>query len=1004
MNQGEKIHQFNVLYKEYESVVDDLKTALLEFLPELQQELDLNFTQVEYIRQYLNDRGTLFRFLRRAGFDFDSSFKELIADLRWRIENQVDTLSIQDVHLSLIERGLFFIHKTDKFNRPCAIINLREYFHENGSPTIEEIKKFIIFVAEVARRLLWDRNKKSGDEPVLQYVILLDLKGAGVTTLDLELGPFAVDIMRHHFPGSVGAKHGGSDDYEYDLETCEAFQRYGNPFPILLIPTPLSRVTSFDSLHDVFFSAHTTPYNSRPSTPFFSRTATPVSTPYPSRPASPGLDHAFVPNWLKMTPRNPSTQNETRSNLVSPKPVRSDSRHLFNPQFQFTTINPEGPAFTSHNNYSHHDVDSTTRTSHVLESSNHHVHFDEKALQHINSPSPKECNYQRAISKGRKPPSLYRFLRVYTKLTLYSKRLLRRFIARKISGVLSYLIMVVILRGGLINEFWKFMMQQVTMKFGWISTKPFNDQKPGTSGLRKRVKVFQQENYTLNFIQATLNAMPAPGAKGSTLVVGGDGRYYSKEAVNIIIRVAAGNQLLQTSSASVKPMAGFSSPLLITQEVGPDHDFGIKFNVSNGGPAPESVTNLIYEHSKKIEQVFACEVPEIDLSTIGTQTFGDFTVEIVDSVHDYVILLKEIFDFELIRGFLVKNPDFKLLFDGLHGVTGPYAERIFIEELGLPRSTIQNYVPLPDFGGGHPDPNLTYANSLVERVERENINFGAASDGDGDRNMIYGKGAFVTPSDSVAVIAAHAEVIPYFQKTGVKGLARSMPTSAAIDLVAKKKGLEIFEVPTGWKFFGNLMDAGRLSICGEESFGTGSDHIREKDGIWAVAAWLNIIAATNEKKPGTGIKEILLEHYQTYGRNFFSRYDYEEVNGEDANKMIAHLRHLVDSGKDRFVGKTFGQFTVSSADDFEYRDPIDNSVSKNQGIRIIFTDGSRIVVRLSGTGSQGATIRLYMEKYSRNASEYESDTQEALKPLIDVALEISELRKFTGREKPTVIT
>ncbi|CAG8457211.1 14144_t:CDS:2 [Funneliformis caledonium] len=551
-----------------------------------------------------------------------------------------------------------------------------------------------------------------------------------------------------------------------------------------------------------------------------------------------------------------------------------------------------------------------------------------------------------------------------------------------------------------------------------ITTTPYDGQKPGTSGLRKRVKIFQQENYTQNFIQATLDAMPSPGAKESTLVVGGDGRYFSTEAIQIIIRVAAGNGvskliigkngILSTPAASnlIRKRKANGGILLTASHNpgGPDNDFGIKYNVSNGGPAPESVTNLIYEYTKKCNKYHMCDMPEIDLSKIGVQTIDGFTIEIVDSVNDYAQLLKEIFNFEQIKQFFKNNPNFKVLFDGLHGVTGPYAERIFVEELGLSRSSIQNCTPLPDFGGSHPDPNLTYAHSLVERVERENVNFGAASDGDGDRNMIYGKNAFVTPSDSVAVIAAHAEVIPYFQKTGVKGLARSMPTSAAIDLVAKKKGLEIFEVPTGWKFFGNLMDAGRLSICGEESFGTGSDHIREKDGVWAIVAWLNIIAAVNEKRPGVGIKEILLEHYQIYGRNFFSRYDYEEVESECANKMVEHLRHLIGVGKDDFIGKTFGQFTVKEADDFEYCDPIDGSVSKNQGVRIIFTDGSRIVIRLSGTGSQGATIRLYVEKYSQNVSEYESDTQEALKPLIDVALQISKLQEFTGRAKPTVIT
>ncbi|CAJ0634613.1 11857_t:CDS:10 [Entrophospora sp. SA101] len=636
-----------------------------------------------------------------------------------------------------------------------------------------------------------------------------------------------------------------------------------------------------------------------------------------------------------------------------------------------------------------------------------------------------------------------------------------------------------------------------TRKIKTIDTTVYELQKPGTSGLRKRTKVFQQGKYTHNFIQAILDAMPSPGAKGSTLVVGGDGRYYSEEAIQIIIKIAAGNEvgkliigqngILSTPACSniIRKRKADGGILLTASHNPGDNDFGIKFNVSNGGPAPENITNLIYERTKSISQILESDIPKVDISTIGEKTFDDFSIEIIDPVESYVQLLKEIFDFDLIKQFFAENPNFKVLFDGLHGessfqhhliqelikyhlipivdtgigetdmahlaifnngrhwlnypvesyvqllkeifdfdlikqffaenpnfkvlfdglhgVTGPYGKKIFLEELGLPSSSTQNDTPLPDFGGGHPDPNLTYAHSLVERVEKENINFGAASDGDGDRNMIYGKNAFVTPSDSVAVIAAHADSIPYFQKTGIKGLARSMPTSAALDLVAKKKGLEIFEVPTGWKFFGNLMDAGRLSICGEESFGTGSDHIREKDGIWAVIAWLNIIAAFNKKNKGAGIKEILLDHYQTYGRNFFSRYDYEEVDSDGANKMIDHLQQLIASG-DKFIGKTFGQFTVKVADDFEYRDPIDGSVSKHQGIRIVFTDGSRIIFRLSGTGSHGATIRLYVEKYSQNELEYGNDTQIALKPLIDVALEISKLHDFTGRDKPTVIT
>ncbi|KAF9298119.1 Phosphoglucomutase-2 [Linnemannia elongata] len=551
-----------------------------------------------------------------------------------------------------------------------------------------------------------------------------------------------------------------------------------------------------------------------------------------------------------------------------------------------------------------------------------------------------------------------------------------------------------------------------------IPTKPFDGQRPGTSGLRKRVKVFQQEHYTQNFIQATLDAIPT-GAKGATLVIGGDGRYFSPEAVQMIIRIAAGNEaslyendVNATSACYVFHVAKLiigqhtilstpaaSNLIRMRKATGPDNDFGIKYNMSNGGPAPESVTEKIYEITQKLTSYKEAQLPPVDLSAIGTQKVGNLEVEIVDSVADYVVLLKDIFDFDLIKSFLHKTPSFTVLFDGMHGVTGPYGQRIFVEELGLPQKSVMNCKPSPDFGGGHPDPNLTYAHELVERVEKENISFGAASDGDGDRNMIIGKGAFVTPSDSVAIIAAQADSIPYFRRTGVKGLARSMPTSTALDLVAKKKGYEHFEVPTGWKFFGNLMDAGRLSICGEESFGTGSDHIREKDGVWAVVAWLNIIAAANQTKPSS-INDILLAHYNEYGRNFFSRYDYEEVDSEGANKMVDRLRALVSTDRAQLIGKDLGNgFVVKDGDDFEYTDPIDGS-----GVRIIFEDGSRLIIRLSGTGSQGATIRLYVEKYESNPAKYEDKTQEALRPLIEVALKLSQLTEFTGRKEPTVIT
>ncbi|KAG8703349.1 Phosphoglucomutase-2 [Ceratobasidium sp. 395] len=549
-----------------------------------------------------------------------------------------------------------------------------------------------------------------------------------------------------------------------------------------------------------------------------------------------------------------------------------------------------------------------------------------------------------------------------------------------------------------------------------VATKPYEGQKPGTSGLRKRVKVFEQEHYTENFIQAILDAMPGSGVAGSTLVVGGDGRYHSKPTVQSILKIAAANgvkklyigqdAILSTPAASniIRQYKADGGILLTASHNpgGPDNDFGIKYNINNGGPAPESVTDKIFERTKSITAYKVLDAGELDLSKIGKHTYGPLEVEILDSVKDYLALLKDIFDFPLIKSFLSSNPSYRVLFDGLNGVTGPYAKAIFLETLGLPPSSVQQCVPLPDFGGAHPDPNLTYAHSLVEVVERDNIPFGAASDGDGDRNMIYGKGAFVTPSDSVAVIADWAEVIPYFKKTGVRGLARSMPTSNAIDYVAKAKGYEVFEVPTGWKFFGNLMDAGRLSICGEESFGTGSDHIREKDGLWAVVAWLNILAAANQKTPGTGINELLQDHYKKYGRSFFSRYDYEEVSSEGAKKFTDNLDALFASSS--FTGSKQGEFTVARTTNFSYTDPIDGSVSKNQGYIVLFEDGSRVVFRLSGTGSQGATVRMYIERYSKDPSQYKEEAAVGLKPLIDAALGFTKLPEYLGRDEPTVIT
>ncbi|WFD07650.1 phosphoglucomutase (alpha-D-glucose-1,6-bisphosphate-dependent) [Malassezia vespertilionis] len=547
-----------------------------------------------------------------------------------------------------------------------------------------------------------------------------------------------------------------------------------------------------------------------------------------------------------------------------------------------------------------------------------------------------------------------------------------------------------------------------------VATKPFEGQKPGTSGLRKRVKVFEQEHYTENFVQAILDAIP-DGPKGSTLLVGGDGRYFSEPAVQTIIRICAGNGvnklivgqngILSTPAAShVIRQRKATGGILLTASHnpgGPDADFGIKYNTKNGGPAPESVTDKIFELTKSLDHYFLVDGPDVDIAAQGTKRHGEMDIEVIDSVKDYVDYLAQIFDFDMIRSFL-GNGDFSVRFDALHGVTGPYAEAIFLDRLGLGKNAVQNTLPLPDFGGGHPDPNLTYAKSLVNAVEKEQLSFGAASDGDGDRNMILGKGAFVNPSDSVAIIADWAErVIPYF-KGGIRGLARSMPTSGAIDRVAKAHNYEFFEVPTGWKFFGNLMDAERLSICGEESFGTGSDHIREKDGLWAVVAWLSILAAANKEKPGTSVHDVLQAHYNKYGRNFFSRYDYEEVSSDNAAKMMDALRSKSETPT--FIGSQLGAFKVAEAADFSYVDPIDGSVSKHQGLYVCFDDGSRIIFRLSGTGSMGATIRLYVEKYTHDPSEYNADVQVALKPLIHEALTLSALQQWTGRNAPTVIT
>eukprot|EP00262_Sarcandra_glabra_P020380 TRINITY_DN8087_c0_g1_i3.p1 TRINITY_DN8087_c0_g1~~TRINITY_DN8087_c0_g1_i3.p1 ORF type:complete len:572 (+),score=109.11 TRINITY_DN8087_c0_g1_i3:127-1842(+) len=486
------------------------------------------------------------------------------------------------------------------------------------------------------------------------------------------------------------------------------------------------------------------------------------------------------------------------------------------------------------------------------------------------------------------------------------------------------------------------------IKITSVPTKPIDGQKTGTSGLRKKVKVFTQENYLSNWIQALFNSLPPEDFNNGLLVLGGDGRYFNKEAAQIIIKIAAGNGvgkilvgregILSTPAVSAvirkrKANGGFIMSASHNPG-GPEYDWGIKFNYNSGQPAPESITDKIYGNTLSISEIKIADIPDVDLSCLGVTECGNFSVEVIDPVSDYLELMENVFDFQLIKDLLSRS-DFRFIFDAMHAVTGAYAKPIFVDTLGANPDSIANGVPLEDFGHGHPDPNLTYAKDLVDIMYGDDApDFGAASDGDGDRNMILGRGFFVTPSDSVAIIAANAQAaIPYFQ-TGPKGLARSMPTSGALDRVAEKLSLSFFEVPTGWKFFGNLMDAGKLSICGEESFGTGSDHIREKDGIWAVLAWLSIIAYRNKnKKVGeklVSVSDVVKEHWSTYGRNFFSRYDYEECESEGADQMIGHLRDLISKSK---AGEKYGSYALHFADDFTYTDPVDGSVASKQGDR-----------------------------------------------------------------------
>lgn len=538
-----------------------------------------------------------------------------------------------------------------------------------------------------------------------------------------------------------------------------------------------------------------------------------------------------------------------------------------------------------------------------------------------------------------------------------------------------------------------------------ISTNPFKDQKPGTSGLRKRVKVFQQPHYLENFVQSIFDTINAPA--DATLTLGGDGRYYNREAIQIILKMAAANGfgqvivgqggILSTPAASclIRKYKTFGGIILSASHNpgGVDGDFGIKYNTENGGPAPEKITEAIFEKSKTIQHYKIIEAPDVALDVIGETNLAGMTIKVIDGVTDYAELMESLFDFTAIKDLFVSG--FSMKFDAMHAVTGPYAEEIFIKRLGAPSNSLMNCKPLPDFGGGHPDPNLTYAHELVEILYGDNApDFGAASDGDGDRNMILGKGFFVTPSDSLALIAANARIVKGYAK-GIAGVARSMPTSGAVDMVAKSLDIPCYETPTGWKFFGNLMDAEKVTLCGEESFGTGSSHVREKDGLWAVLFWLNILAIKRQS-----VEQIVKRHWLQFGRNVYSRHDYEDLPLDAANAVIHHLRDNFTA----MTGKTFGQYAIQTCDDFSYTDSIDGSISSQQGLRILFTDGSRIVFRLSGTGTSGATLRIYLEAFEPDTNKHDLDAQTLLAEMIQIAMQISELKQRTGRDTPTVIT
>jgi phosphoglucomutase len=538
-----------------------------------------------------------------------------------------------------------------------------------------------------------------------------------------------------------------------------------------------------------------------------------------------------------------------------------------------------------------------------------------------------------------------------------------------------------------------------------IETRPFDGQKPGTSGLRKKVAIFQQPHYLENFVQSLFDSLEIPA--GAALVVGGDGRYHNRAAIQTVLRMAAANGfariivgrggILSTPAVSnlIRSRKAFGGIVLSASHNpgGPDGDFGIKYNVSNGGPAPEKVTDAAFARSQAISTYRIADAGDIDLDKIGESRIGMTRVDIVDPVDDYAALMSRLFDFDRIKALFASG--FTMRFDAMHAVTGPYAVRILEELLGAKAGTVMNARPLEDFGGEHPDPNLVHAKHLYDLAMSANgPDLCAASDGDGDRNLIIGKGQFVTPSDSLAILAANAHLAPGY-KDGIAGVARSMPTSRAADRVAKALGVAAYETPTGWKFFGNLLDAGMITLCGEESAGTGSNHVREKDGLWAVLLWLDILAARRES-----VRDIVRNHWKTYGRDFYTRHDYEEVDAAAADQLVKDLRALLPS----LPGRVFGKLEVAAADDFAYHDPVDGSDSKNQGIRVMMTDGSRIIYRLSGTGTAGATLRIYLERFEPRVERQGDETQAALADLISLATTLPEIPARLRRDAPSVIT